>query len=291
MNTLGIIAALASAASWGFGTVVFDKLGKQIPYAGITFLKGAFSIVLMLALTFTTGGLSDISLRDAVILAISGIIGISIGDTLFFKSLQDLGAKIQVLYFLLGQIITMLLSYLLLDDVLGIGEYIGAAVLLCGIVTVTWGRQQDRPNKMRGIICGFLSILCFSISTLMIKYTSPEINIVSSTLCRMFFGTLIMTLVGTTMGKMRSWIQPLKNRNTFAWFLTNVVVITIGGFVLSMYAIKNISVSLASVLSVTEPVFVLILAYIINREKATGREIAGAVVSVFGLLIIIMCNG
>lgn len=163
-------------------------------------------------------------------------------------------------------------------------------VLLCGIVVVTWGRQEDHPNKLRGIVGGFASIICFSVSTIMIKYTAPEISIVSSTLCRMVFGTLIITMMGVTTGKIREWIKPLKNRTILRWFIINVVVITVGGFMLSMYSIKTISVSLASVLSVTEPVFVLVLAYVINRDKASWREIVGAFISVFGLLVIILCN-
>lgn len=288
MEILGIIAALGSAASWAFATVVFDRLGKVVPYAGITFLKGFFSILLMLLLVMVVGDFKTVTSHDAVILIASGIIGIAIGDTLFFKSLQDLGAKMQVLYFMLGQIVTMLLSFLLLGDVLTLEEYIGAMILLFGIVIVTWGRQEDHPNKTRGIIGGFLSILCFSISTIMIKFTETDIDVISASFYRMLAGTLIMTLFGLTTHKMKSWITPLKDFKTLALFLLNVVVITIGGFILSMYAIKTISVSLASILSTTEPVFVLLLAYLINHEKVSRRELIGAAVSIIGLLIIIL---
>ena len=288
MEILGIIAALGSAASWAFATVVFDRLGKVVPYAGITFLKGFFSIILMLMLVVIAGDFKTVSPHDAVVLVASGIIGIAVGDTLFFKSLQDLGAKMQVLYFMLGQIVTMLLSFLLLGDVLTLEEYTGAMILLCGIVIVTWGRQEDHPNKSRGIIGGFLSILCFSVSTVMIKFTEDDIDIVSASFYRMLAGTLIMTLFGLTTHKMKSWITPLRDYKTLALFLLNVVVITIGGFILSMYAIKSISVSLASILSTTEPVFVLLLAYLINHEKVSKRELIGTAVSIIGLLIIIL---
>ena len=71
-------------------------------------------------------------------------------------------------------------------------------------------------------------------------------------------------------------------------FLMNVVIITYGGFLLSMLAIKHITVSLASVLSATEPLFVLILAFLINHERATKRELIGAAITIAGLLIIIL---
>ena len=288
MEWLGIIAALASAASWAFGTVIFERIGKVMPYAGITFLKSLFSAILMFLLVVTIGNFKTISIHDAIILIGSGIVGIAIGDTLFFKSLLDLGAKVQVLYFMLGQIVTMLLSFLLLGDVLSIEEYIGATILLFGIVVVTWGKQEDHPNKIRGIIGGFLSILCFSVSTIMIKYTDEQIDVVSASFYRMLAGTIIMMLVGTTTHNINSWTEPLKSKKLLTLFLLNVFVITVGGFILSMFAIKTISVSLASILSTTEPVFVLLLAFMINHERVSRRELAGAIITIVGLLIIML---
>lgn len=288
MEWLGIIAALASAASWAFGTVIFERIGKVMPYAGITFLKSLFSAILMFLLVVTIGNFKTISIHDAIILIGSGIVGIAIGDTLFFKSLLDLGAKVQVLYFMLGQIVTMLLSFLLLGDVLSIEEYIGATILLFGIVVVTWGKQEDHPNKIRGIIGGFLSILCFSVSTIMIKYTDEQIDVVSASFYRMLAGTIIMMLVGTTTHNKNSWTEPLKSKKLLTLFLLNVFVITVGGFILSMFAIKTISVSLASILSTTEPVFVLLLAFMINHERVSRRELAGAIITIVGLLIIML---
>lgn len=287
MEWLGIIAALASAASWAFGTVVFERIGKVVPYAGITFLKSLFSVILMALLVVVVGDFKTVHLHDALVLVGSGIIGIAIGDTLFFKSLQDLGAKVQVLYFMLGQVVTMLLSFMLLGDALSLREYIGAMILLIGVVVVTWGKQEDHPNKVRGMVGGFLSILCFSVSTIMIKYTEEQIDVVSASFYRMLAGTVIMMFVGASTHSMKSWIEPLKSKKMLMLFLLNVFVITVGGFILSMYAIKHISVSLASILCTTEPVFVLLLAFLINHERVTRRELAGAVVTIIGLLIIV----
>lgn len=108
---IGIIAALLSAASWAVGTILFDKIGKCIPAAGMTFLKGLSSILFM-SLLLCIYGLQHLSAEELLLLAASGLIGIAIGDTFFFKSLQYLGAKMQVIYFMLGQVLTAFLSYL-----------------------------------------------------------------------------------------------------------------------------------------------------------------------------------
>lgn len=287
MQWAGIIAALGSAASWAFATVSFDRLGKLIPAAGMTFYKGLFSLLLMLALIIFTGGFDTLSTRDFIILALSGIIGISIGDTLFFRSLQDLGAKVQVLYFMLGQVVTLVLSFLLLGEVLTTKEYVGATILLCGVIIVTIGQQEDHPNKLRGIIGGFASILCFSFSSIMVKVAIADVTVPTATFWRMFFSTVAVMGIGLISNQLSNWSKPFKKPGTVLLFLVNVVVVTYGGFLLSTFALKYITVSLASVLSATEPVFVLILAFLINHEKVKGREIIGAFVTISGLLIIL----
>lgn len=288
MELLGIIAAIVSAASWACGTLIFDRLGRYVPPAGITFIKGAMSIILLALLTLASNGFASVNSIECLYLALSGIIGIAIGDTLFFKSLSDLGPKVQVLYFMMGQVMTMLLSFLFLGEILSVSEYIGAVVLLTGIMIVIWGKQEDHPNKMRGIIYGFLSIMCFSVSSVIIKYSIEDIDVISATFYRMFFGTIGILFVGVSSSKLKEWVLPLKQLKTLGLFAFNVLVITFGGFLLSMFAIKYISVSLASVLSTTEPVFVLIFAYIINHDKATRRELIGAAIAIIGLIIVLL---
>lgn len=288
MEIVGILSAIISAASWACGTLLFDRIGKVMSPAGMTFVKGTASIVLMALLVICMGGFDGVGSADCLYLAMSGVIGISIGDTLFFKSLQDLGAKMQVLFFMLGQVMTMVLSFMFLGELLTTHEYFGSLILLVGVTIVLWGKQEDHPNKTRGIIFGFLSIVCFSLSAVIVKYSITNINVVSATFYRMFFGTLFVLIAGVSSKKIKSWINPLRDVRLTVLFVINVFVITFGGFLLSMVAIKNISVSLASVLSTTEPVFVLLFAYMFNHDEITKRELVGAFISIVAVLFIIL---
>lgn len=291
MALWGILSALLSACSWAFGTITFERIGKVVPFVGITFLKGVFSILLMILLLVITGGLYPIGWWEFSFLALSGIVGITIGDSLFFKSLQDLGAKTQVIFFLLGQILTMILSLLFLGELLSFEQYIGAFILLNGVIVTTWGTQTNHPNKTRGIIFGLASMTCFSVSAIMVKAAISDVPVITATFYRMVFGTIFTLGYGVASKNFFSWIRPLKDKKLFGLFVLNVIVITYGGFLLSMAAIKYISVSLASVLSATEPVFVLLLAFLLMREKVTKRELIGTIVTLVGLFLIINSEG
>lgn len=287
MEFWGVLSALLSAASWAFATIVFEHIGKIIPNVGLTFLKGLLSIVLMMTLIVLTDSPLDIGWWELSFLSLSGVIGIAIGDSLFFKSLQDLGAKVQVVFFLLGQVLTMILSMMYLGEYLSVEEYIGALILLSGVVITTWKTQKERPNKIRGIIYGLLSMLSFSVSTIMVKSTISSVPVVSAAFYRLLFGTIFTFGYGIAIKEIKQWVTPLKNVKLLGLFCFNVAVITYGGFLLSMVAIKYISVSMASVLFTTEPIFVLVLVFLINKEKITFRELIGTIVTVLGLLLMI----
>lgn len=287
----GILSALLSACSWAFGTITFERIGKVVPFVGITFFKGVFSIMLMILLLVVSGGLYPIGWREFSFLALSGIVGITIGDSLFFKSLQDLGTKTQVIFFLLGQILTMILSLLFLGELLSVEQYIGAFILLTGVIVTTWGTQTNHPNKTRGIIFGLASMTCFSVSAIMVKAAISDVPVITATFYRMVFGTIFTLGYGVASKNFSSWIRPLKDKKLLRLFVLNVIVITYGGFLLSMAAIKYISVSLASVLGATEPIFVLLLAFLIMRETETKRELIGTVVTLVGLFLIINSEG
>lgn len=283
---IGIIAALLSAASWAVGTILFDKIGKTIPAAGMTFLKGLFSILFM-SLLLCIYGLQHLCTEELLLLAASGLIGIAIGDTFFFKSLQYLGAKMQVIYFMLGQVLTAFLSYLFLGEILSLVIYVGGLLVLIGVIMVIVGKQENHTNKIRGIIGGIMAMLCYSISPIILKGVITDISAVTATFYRMLFGTIFVLFGGAFSKSVKNWFAPLKDMRVLRLFLLNVMIVTYGGFLLSIVAIKYVDVALASVLATTEPIFVLLLSYILYKEKATWREILGTIITLSGVLIII----
>lgn len=287
MFTIGVLIAVLSAASWAMGTIIFEKIGKVMPAAGITFFKSAMSVVLMAALMLVFGFEIPTG-RQLLLLAISGVIGISVGDTLFFRSLQNLGVKMQVLYFILGQVLTVFLSYLFLGEILTLLQYIGAFIVIIGVLLVIFNKSDNRPNKVRGIIEGFLAMLCYSISIIVIKSVVEDVSAVTATFYRMLFSVVFVLIGGLFSKQIKTWATPLKKRKTLGLFVLNAAIVTYGGFLLSVLALKYIDVSVASILSTTEPLFALLFAFLINRDKPTRRELLGAAITFIGVLIMII---
>jgi len=286
MMIIGIITAILSAASWAMGAILFNKIGKFIPASGTTFIKGVLSLLLLLLIILFVG-LEKVDLNMLIMLALCGVLGIAIGDTLFFTSLQALGPKIQVLFLVLGQVVVMLLSYVFLNEVHSQIQYFGAIVVIIGVIIVIWDKQSKTSTRLKGIITGCLSIICFSVSIIIVKTVLSEVSVLTVTFYRLLFGTVSIFVFGALQWKLRNWIAPLKDTKLLLLLFIAVVIITYGGFLLSTLSIKYIDVSIASILYSTEPIFVFLFANFINKEAISKKELAGATVTLIGVFLVL----
>jgi len=293
MELWGIAAATLSSVSWALGAILFGIIGKKISSAGMTFIKGIFS-VFILGITYLIIGYQPIQNRDLLLLAISGVIGIAVGDTLFFASLKYLGAKIQIIFFMAGQIFTAILSLIFLNEVLNILQYLGILIVLAGVTFVLWRKKDDTEEKVKtrkkGVLLGVLSMLCFSTSLIIAKEALDNVSAISAVFIRMAVGTVFVLFFGLLKNDFKKWLLPLKDSGLLFTFIIAVIVVSLGGFWLSLVALKNLDVAIASILNSTEPIFVLFLALFINKEKITKTDIIGAVLTFGGIALIAIQN-
>ena len=72
---IGIAAALGSAASWALGSVLFRRLGDELPPVALTFAKGSASVILLGAALLLIG-FNPLSAEVWGLLILSGLLGI-----------------------------------------------------------------------------------------------------------------------------------------------------------------------------------------------------------------------
>jgi len=291
---LGIGAALTSAASWALGSILFKKIGETVSPFGMTLSKGILGI-LLLGVAYAVNGFEFVSLNAAGMLFISGIIGIAIGDTLFFAALQDLGPKVQIIFFMMGQVMTAILGLLILREMPLLLQWIGIIVTLLGAAAVLWKKifsnSENKKTGLRGVVFGLLAMFCFSISLIIAKHAMKDISALSAVFIRITAGTIGMLVYGLIKRKVRVWLNPFQDLKMASFFFVSVSIVTFGGFWLSLVALKFLDVAVASTLGATEPLFVLPLALIILKERITLTEFIGAVLTACGVIIIIIGSG
>ncbi len=287
---VGIYSALLSAASWALGAILFKKISDNVSPFGMTLAKGIIGS-LLLGLVYYIEGVSMLSTHVLLILFISGVIGISIGDTLFFASLKNLGAKTQVILFMFGQIITAIFGIIIFKEYPSTIQYIGILLTLIGVASVLWNKimiySANISTSIRGVVYGILSMILFSLSLILVKGVMGEVSTIGATFYRILAGTLGMIIFGIFSDHVNDWIKPFKGDiKIILFFIMSVIVVMFGGFWLSLVAIKYVNIGVASALNATEPLFILPLAYYIMKEKIEKIEIFGAICTVIGVILL-----
>ncbi|MDP8289127.1 MAG: EamA family transporter, partial [Candidatus Electryonea clarkiae] len=92
---LGEILALSAAVVWSIAVILFKKAGETVHPLSLNLFKNTVGFVLLIPtiLIVGKGSIQDISLYYYLLFIASGILGIGISDTLFFHSLNMLGAS------------------------------------------------------------------------------------------------------------------------------------------------------------------------------------------------------
>lgn len=288
---LGILAALGSAASWALGAVLFKRLGEEMSSFGMTLAKMAVSVVLLGAAVLLTGW-QPVGTEALGWLAVSGIIGIAIADTCFFKALQDLGPVAMIVLMVLGQVLMILIGVVWFHEQPSALAWAGIGCVLAGVVLAVSAdlSGESRPSGKRGLALGLASVLCMSIGYAVVKEPLAQMSSIQATFIRMSAGAAGLFIGGGLAGQLGGWLQPLRRGDFVARFLLAVCVVTFGGFWLSLHAMQQLGFALANTLNSTEPIFVLPLAYFVLKERIKTRSILGALLVVAGVALIFISS-
>jgi len=282
------IVALTSAASWAFATILWRKIGEEISPFSMNISKGILG-VLYLAVILLIFGTKPVDTRSFLFLGASGLLGITIGDTLFFISLMHLGPRLSSLMGALTPVFIALSSVVFLREKPSFLAWVGIFLTVSGVSWALWERTEQKEiikNKFLGITYRLLSIVCFAAGTILAKIGVESVPPLQATFIRLSWAVMGLILWGCINHQLKDWLIPFKNLYLLRRVSYIVLVIVFGGFWLSLIALKYINASMASTLNSTAPLFILPMAAIMLKEKISIRSVLGAVIAVCGVALI-----
>lgn len=282
--------SLLSASSWAIGAILWRRLGEHLSSYSMNLGKVVIgSIYLGFFLLFA--GFEPISTQSMIFLAISGFLGIAIGDTFFFLSLMQLGPRRASLMGSLNPVAIAVAAALFLGERPTAGTWAGIAVTTAGVGWVLWERAagaKGSENVALGIRYGLLSVLCTAAAVLLAKVGVHSVPTVQAAWIRLLAGTVGLMSWGVYRSELGAWVEPFGKGALLARVAAVVSVVVIGGFWLSIVALKHIDASIAGTLNSTSPLFILPLSVLLLNEKLSFRTILGTAVAVGGVALILM---
>lgn len=140
----GILAALGTSAAWTFTSLFFTAAGRRIGSTAVNSIRLLIAVVLhMVTFRLITGQwLPDIPSAQLIMLAGSGLIGLTICDQALFTAFIDIGPRLALLAMTTSPIFALIFAFIALDETPGLPDLLGMFVTLAGIAWVILGRDR-----------------------------------------------------------------------------------------------------------------------------------------------------
>ena len=145
---------------------MFENISKKISSVRLNFYKGLIALVLLVLTSLILGErIPNINWIEMLVLAISGVIGIALGDTAYFRAVKKVGARRALTMFTLSPPMAALIALIFLGEQLSLLTWIGIMITVGGVmrvVTEESGDEKMQINKedlLPGILFGTLAAL------------------------------------------------------------------------------------------------------------------------------------
>ena len=290
----GEIAALSAAGLWAFATLIFGRLGKQLSPLVLNLIKGSMAVgVIVLTLAIRQQLLVSLPMGSVWLLLISGVVGIGLGDTAYFATVNALGARQALLLEMLAPPMAALMSLVFLQEQLSVMAWLGMALTLVGIVWVVsersprTGVSQSKTGLTRGIIFGIVAALGQSIGSVLSRAALADtvVDPLWSSLLRLSAG--LICIGGLLLWRVKS--QPLGYPAISGRLLGGVAIAAFFGTYLAIWlqqiALKYSPAGIAQSLLATSPIMVLPMALVMG-ERVTFRAFCGAIIALMGVWLL-----
>lgn len=282
--------ALSSAFMWALAAILFRKLGDKVSPLGMNLGKGIIAVVFIGSALLLTDA-SSVSNHAFIFLGISGLLGITFGDTFYFMALIRLGPRLALILATLIPVTTVILAVLILHERQSFLIWLGILSTLSGVTWVLWERLPEEyqiSNRKVGVKYGILSVLCCASGIIFSKMVLESTSALEATFIRQVWGAVGLTIWGLAGSRLKIWLRPLSNPILLKKLFFASFIGTFLGTWFCLLGLKYTDASIATTLNSTSPLFILPLAFFILKDKISIRAVVGSIIAVLGVSLIFL---
>ncbi len=295
MVIIGELFALATSLCWSISAFAFNAAVERVNSVQINTDRMIFAAV-MLFITISLMGIGySVSSSQLLFLFFSGIIGLVFGDTFLFKAYQHIGPRISMLLMALSPIMSAILAYFFLNEVLTFWGLIGMIVTLSGVTLVVFEKNEIPTSKYKiskaGIFYGLMGALGQAVGLVFAKeaFNEGSINGFLATFIRLISAIIVLLPLALLAKKYKNPVKIFsKDLKAFAAILVGTTLGPYLGITFSLLAVENAKVGIASTLMSLMPILMLPISKYVFKENINWRAISGAVLAVAGVSILFL---
>jgi len=287
-TTFGALAALGSAVAWAVTSLLARSLMSELGSVGVNAIRSTIGGVLLIAWVLATAGagvFTAISASAWLLLGLSIVTAIALGDTVFFESTRAIGV---------GRAMTISTTYPLgaaviaaafLNEPVTVPIAAGSLVTMAGLVLIVapWAERAPEERFWFGVGAAAIASLAWAVSTVLVKPPLSEMGPVTAQAIRLPVASMVLWLT--------PWARPVPRTFAKSSRAVQIRIVILGAItsvssVMFVAGVKHAGVAVASVLSSTAPMFAIPLAVIFLDERITLRALLGIVLTLAGIIVL-----
>ena len=295
MSFLGEISALATAVCWSFTAYAFTDASRRVGSVQVNIDRMALASIILFLIISVFGLRLILSYNQIINLVLSGIVGLVLGDSFLFKCFQMIGARLGIILMALVPVMSTILAYFFLSEVISVIGLVGMILTIIGVLLVVLERSPEGKNNLTsnklGVFYGVLGALGQASGLIFAKFAfqEGELNGFTASFFRLSSATIILFPIILTF---RRYKNPFKVYSLNPKAIKSVLIGTtfgpVAGITLSLIAIANTKVGIASTLMAMMPIIMLPMSKYYFKEKISWKAVIGAFIAVAGAAIIFM---
>jgi len=297
MPYYGELAALGTALCWSFTYVFFTLAVREIGPAALNRLRLAVALLLLVSAHLVVYH-TPLPLHAEAIrwgwLTLSGIIGFAVADALLFRALYYLGAHRSSLMMALVPVMSAFLAWGIFAEILSLLQISAIFVTLAGILLVLWRKQvEDSSHVAKRYLLGLLFALGAALAQSMRYILSKQglgggFSVISTNLMQILAATVAVWLWALVRGQVRDTINAFCSRRARWTVIGGAFTGPFLGVTLSLVALGNAQVGVASTLMALTPAFLLPVSALVFKEPIRSRAVYGTLLAMAGVALLFL---
>lgn len=285
---IGEIAALLTAVCWTLSALFFQKAGTKVGSLSVNIIRIFLGILFLGVTTLFTRGMffpMDATAHNWFWLGLSGVVGFFLGDLFLFRSYLIIGSRTSQLIMSLAPMITAVIGWLFLSEVLSAKSILGIVVSISGIMIAVAGKKLKLNIPLKGFLFALGGALGQAIGLILSKKGMGDYDAVAATQIRAIFGFTCFFLLVTFLKRWPRVFRAAKDLKSMKSISLGAIFGPFVGVALSLYAVQHTHTGVAAALMALVPIFIIVPSAIMFNEKITAPQVIGAVISIAGATI------
>jgi drug/metabolite transporter (DMT)-like permease len=245
-------------------------------------------------------------MTSAFWIGLSGVVGLAVGDSALFRSFTLIGPRRGMMLMATAPVFTVVVAWVLLGEQLDGRALMGIAVVIGGVVIAGAGRDEGggefralpRQVIRRGFALAMVGAAGQGFGSAFAKIGmvgssaavdgAAGVDPLGATLGRMFWAAVVYWVVVLPRHRLSDLLKPLRDRKGSAAL---AVAILSGPYIsvwISLIAIRHTEAGVAQVLLGLVPIFVIVPAWLVYRDRPSPLSALGVLVAVAGGAILFL---